>query len=216
MTKDKFLSFLSNTDELTIEHISELKEMAEQYPYFAPTHLLLAKALHLANDIQKDYYLKKASIYAANNKHLFFLLNPTKARLAEPKKSTRENKRSGDYFEMIEKVESVGGDAKQSLKSLAQRLKAARQSIQIPLEPELKKEESKVIRFVTPDYFDPKNVYAAENNLNEELAKNLIKLKKYNEAIVILRQLNLIYPKKSIYFADQIRFLEKILVNTKK
>ena len=39
---------------------------------------------------------------------------------------------------------------------------------------------------------------------------------KYEEALVILNELNLNNPKKSIYFADQIRFLEKVIANTKK
>jgi len=31
-----------------------------------------------------------------------------------------------------------------------------------------------------------------------------------------LRALNLNNPKKSVYFADQIRFLEKVIANSKK
>ena len=49
----------------------------------------------------------------------------------------------------------------------------------------------------------------------EEQVRLLIHDAKYSEAIEILKQLNLINPKKSIYFADQIRFLEKIVENLK-
>ena len=48
----------------------------------------------------------------------------------------------------------------------------------------------------------------------EERSHRLIRERKYPEAIEILKQLNLINPKKSIYFADQIRFLEKIIANS--
>ena len=51
-----------------------------------------------------------------------------------------------------------------------------------------------------------------ESHLEENL-KKCIREKKYAEAIEILKKLNLINPKKSIYFADQIRYLEKILQN---
>lgn len=217
MTKEKFLSLLTLPNEISTDLIPELKEMTEQYPYFAPAHLLLAKAMHENNDLQQSFYLKKAHLYAGNSKQLYFLLHPERAKLAEPQKFSRDNTRSGNYFEMIEKVEAVGGDAKQSLKSLAERLKAARQTIQhTPIKKE-EQESPKVIRLATPDYFDNKTTYSTEQNkYTEEFAKKLIQDKKYSEALVILRELNLIYPKKSIYFADQIRFLEKILVNKKK
>ncbi len=51
---------------------------------------------------------------------------------------------------------------------------------------------------------------------SETLAKIYLKQKKYDKALAIIRKLNLLYPEKNIYFADQIRFLEKLLVNIKK
>jgi hypothetical protein len=51
---------------------------------------------------------------------------------------------------------------------------------------------------------------------SETLAKIYLKQKKYDKALVIIRKLNLIYPEKSRYFADQIRFLEKLIINTNK
>ncbi|MDO5572100.1 MAG: hypothetical protein Q4F97_11670 [Bacteroidales bacterium] len=51
--------------------------------------------------------------------------------------------------------------------------------------------------------------------LTESLAKIYIKQKKYNKALEIIKKLSLKYPEKNIYFADQIRFLEKIIINIK-
>ena len=50
----------------------------------------------------------------------------------------------------------------------------------------------------------------------ETLARIYIKQKRYDKALQIIRNLNLKYPEKNIYFADQIRFLEKLIINTKK
>ena len=49
----------------------------------------------------------------------------------------------------------------------------------------------------------------------ETLAKIYIKQGNYSKALEIIRQLNLNYPKKNAYFADQIRFLEKLIINNK-
>ena len=51
---------------------------------------------------------------------------------------------------------------------------------------------------------------------SETLAKIYLKQKKYEKALEIIRKLNLVYPEKNIYFADQIRFLERLIINTKK
>ncbi|MEG1587498.1 MAG: tetratricopeptide repeat protein [Bacteroidales bacterium] len=51
--------------------------------------------------------------------------------------------------------------------------------------------------------------------LTESLAKIYIKQKKYSKALEIIKKLSLKYPEKNVYFADQIRFLEKIITNIK-
>lgn len=50
----------------------------------------------------------------------------------------------------------------------------------------------------------------------ETLARIYIKQGRYSKALEIIKRLNLIYPKKNRYFADQIRFLEKLIINNKE
>ena len=49
----------------------------------------------------------------------------------------------------------------------------------------------------------------------ETLAKIYIKQGRYSKALEIIQRLNLNYPKKNAYFADQIRFLKKLIANEK-
>ena len=63
--------------------------------------------------------------------------------------------------------------------------------------------------------FDLEEV-SEDSFFSETLAKIYLKQKKYEKALEIIRKLNLIYPEKSIYFADQIRFLEKVIINANK
>ena len=49
--------------------------------------------------------------------------------------------------------------------------------------------------------------------LSESLAKIFIKQRNYKRAYEIISSLNLNYPEKSIYFADQLRFLSRLIAN---
>lgn len=61
----------------------------------------------------------------------------------------------------------------------------------------------------------------AENEIDEDefltetLAKIYIKQKKYKQALTIIKRLSLNFPKKNAYFADQIHFLEYLIINEK-
>ena len=63
-------------------------------------------------------------------------------------------------------------------------------------------------------YFDEDDV-PDESYFTETLAKIYVKQRRYGKALEILNRLSLIYPKKNAYFADQIRFLQKLIINEK-
>ncbi|MGL5564022.1 MAG: hypothetical protein ACRDCN_15595 [Tannerellaceae bacterium] len=49
----------------------------------------------------------------------------------------------------------------------------------------------------------------------ETLARIYIKQKRYEKALEIIKKLSLKYPEKNVYFADQIHFLENLIINSK-
>jgi len=52
-----------------------------------------------------------------------------------------------------------------------------------------------------------------DSYFTETLARIYIKQKRYSKGLEIIKKLSLKYPKKNAYFADQIRFLEKLIIN---
>ena len=75
----------------------------------------------------------------------------------------------------------------------------------------------------TPEY-RPEPQSIAQNDeievggefFTETLARIYIKQGRYSKALEIIRRLSLENPKKNAYFADQIRFLEKLVINNNK
>ena len=65
-----------------------------------------------------------------------------------------------------------------------------------------------------PDETDEKAT--DEGYFTQTLARIYIKQGRYSKALEIIRRLSLQYPKKNAYFADQIRFLEKLIINNNK
>ena len=65
------------------------------------------------------------------------------------------------------------------------------------------------------DHPTPVTESNADTSLSESLAKIYIRRRRYDKAFEIIHNLSLKNPKKSIYFADQLRFLQKLMINSR-
>ncbi|NPD91186.1 tetratricopeptide repeat protein [Xylanibacter muris] len=87
----------------------------------------------------------------------------------------------------------------------------------------IENDKGKIILNETPEYIpqisDQGNKDEKDNDegiFTETLARIYIKQGRYSKALEIIKRLSLNYPKKNAYFADQIRFLEKLIINSNK
>ncbi len=219
MTHEEFIRLIQHPENVGIGNKSDLKEIIELYPYFSHPRYLYTKILQSSRNIQATKQIKLSSIYCSDKRWFYYYLFPEKKPADESMHHDRIPKYSGNYFDLLQNVENETGETRSTLKNLAERLKAAREMIEEEHALKTKKDAegnqkiSTKVEMSLPEYFSetPKN-----EDLSEEIAKKLIQERKYPEAIEILKKLNLIIPKKSVYFAVQIRFLEKVIENTKK
>ncbi len=65
----------------------------------------------------------------------------------------------------------------------------------------------------TPRHAASRQAPPPDSMLSESLAKIYIKRRRYEKAYEIIHTLSLNFPEKSIYFADQLRFLKKLILN---
>ena len=185
MSIEDLMFLLQNPQELTAEHTQELKEALEYAPYCPSLRILYLRTLALTNSLLYPHECKKTVLFAESPAALATVVLAEKT---EVKKQKREERHTGSYFDWVEQIEK-GESSVASLNELANRLRKARESMQA----ESKKEEK-----TQPQY-------------THQHLTQAVKDRNYEHAIVILRQLNLNNQKKISYFADQIRFLEKLV-----
>ena len=104
---------------------------------------------------------------------------------------------------------------KSSTEPLLSQPSAVVESEEKPLVKEEEKQTPVVEGDETEEEEAPAEILDDESYFTETLAKIYVKQQRYSKALEIIRRLNLKYPKKNAYFADQIRFLEKLIINAK-
>ena len=108
-------------------------------------------------------------------------------------------------------MEFTNGDSQDELinQFIAEQMQLGEQAAQTPIANPVGEEEKAEIAEETIE--NPTN--NDDSMLSESLAKMYIARHKYSQALEIIERLSLKYPEKSIYFADQIRFLTKLVLN---
>ena len=132
----------------------------------------------------------------------------------EPRRKPTPADAANDYVAYL--IESENEDDKKQDQTQAPQLKGQ------ALIDDFINDGGKITLKDTPEYVpqmeeDHKNAKTPPDDSfsTETLAKIYIKQGRYSKALEIIKRLNLNYPKKNAYFADQIRFLEKLIINSK-
>ena len=88
-----------------------------------------------------------------------------------------------------------------------------------PLAPDAPEQDRLIHSFLAGSGSPEKSESSAtpeKPTLTESFVRILIKNRNYTKALEIISEINLKNPEKSIYFADQIRFLKKLIINENK
>lgn len=178
--------------------VEEFQTLCHKFQACELIHWLYLKRLVLTNDVRLKQEIKTQSIFISNRKLLFKFLFESEDKESQNSTLTTQllGGISGDYFSLMENQ-----NQQQSLKNIAAQLKAER------LKRNAEKKSKEKIQKTTNN--------ALEIQKLELQIKNQIKNKEYHDALAILKQLNLKNPKKSAYFADQIKYIETIIRNNK-
>ena len=240
--KSSLSEYIKHPERLNHESLPYLRKLVAEYPYFQAARLLYLRNLYVLHDGDFDKELRKASYYLTDRKVLFMLTEggnyrPEPYKKHQPKRGRdEEDDRTGslidtflssipeekpkrvtkidastDYIgyllqteEAPEMIDAVPGLEHQEL--IDSYISLGDKRIVLSDQPEEKLQ--------TPDLTE-ESLDDNEDYFTETLAKIYIKQGRYTKALEIIKRLSLKYPKKNRYFADQIRFLEKLIINNK-
>ncbi len=281
MTAVQLQQWIQHPETLNQDSLYELRTLVARYPYFQSVRLLYLKNLYLLHDVSFGAELRKAVLYVADKRSLFyliegenyklnrneqsvsilekdepgidrtlFLIDAFLSKMPDVQSQTSELDYTMDYTAYLlhdDKADDVVENKMRPLrgqdlidgflnKMNADEKKLPTEQMNVDKPPMDKdvlladvSEESTSPLISMPISVNDDQAEDEEEEKGEDcvvereddsyftetLAKIYIKQHRYEKALEIIKKLSLNYPKKNAYFADQIRFLEKLIINAK-
>ena len=223
MTNADILELVAHPEHLTQETLYELRTLIPRYPYYQTLRLLYLQNLYLLHHASFGDELRKNAPYITDRRRLFLLIEGETPLIAPqvPEADVEEETvqpvedrtltlinnflqtQPSEAASPVQQLDYTTDYAAYMLAEETPQVPAstvAPEPVEIPAEPATPN--------AIPDDLD-------DSYFTETLAKIYIRQQRYEKALEIIRKLNLKYPKKNAYFADQIRFLEKLIIITK-
>ena len=233
---EKLTEYILYPERLDRNTLYELRLIVGKYPYFDVARLLMLKNLYLLHDIDFGKEMRRAVMYLKSRWPLFELMagyGAVESIADAPSDIPVDRTMSlidaflstlpSDSFSL----EAEGAAAVDYVSTYLKDSAPLQESVpalrgQDLIDEFLASDSERITLDLgrDADYSDTRTVVdenvAEPSFFTETLANIYIKQGKYDKALEIIKRLYLEYPNKNRYFADQIRFLEKIVKHTKK
>jgi hypothetical protein len=281
MTAVQLQQWIQHPETLNQDSLYELRTLVARYPYFQSVRLLYLKNLYLLHDVSFGAELRKAVLYVANRRSLFYLIEGENYKLNRNEQSVSilEKDEPGidrtlflidAFLSKMPDVQSQSSELDYTMDYTAYLLHDDKADDVVENKMRPLRGQDLIDGFLNKMNADEKNLPTEQMNADksqmdkdvlladvseestsplismpisvnddqaegeeeeksedcvvereddsyftETLAKIYIKQHRYEKALEIIKKLSLNYPKKNAYFADQIRFLEKLIINAK-
>ena len=228
-------TYISHPEKLNRDTLYELRMIVGKHPYFDVARLLMLKNLYLLHDIEFGKEMRKAAIYLKSRWPIFELMAGygTAPAIEEAPADIPVDRTMALIDAFLETIpteklslEAEGAAAVDYVSTYLKNGTEKKNDI-----PELRGQQL-IDDFLAADNEKitldlnaptesgkeelPEETSSETSFFTETLANIYIKQGKYSKALEIIKRLYLEFPNKNRYFADQIRFLEKIIKHIKK
>ena len=198
MTSKELIKYLQNPAAISQADIYDVEQLYEQYPYCSAISILYLKALADREDLKFNNKLKKIalSVYSRERLHEIITLKPEIVVKEIP-----TIKQTASYS--LEDIPTNESSPLFKGQSLIDKFIESNPKIS-PIGNETETHKN------IPDIPETD---ISDSIFTESLAKIYIKQKQYDKAKRIFEKLNLKFPEKNRYFADQIEKIDKLITN---
>ena len=235
-------SLINHPELLSRDTLYELRGIVAKYPYFETARLLMLNNLYILHDPNFGSELRRSIFFVNNRRALSHLIVGFTDRITEQEQTITESPAADRTISLIDAFLGSSPEEDEKLSfipeaivdyatSFLQEKEPLRSSTPIDNDQyadisntdsveralDLLSQPKDTIDNAHPALFEKENLDSAEqleeHYFTETLAKIYIKQRKYSRALEIIQSLYLQFPQKNTYFADQIRFLEKLIIN---
>lgn len=214
MTREQIIRYMNDPTLLDEATIEGLKNLVHSYN-FCPTFIFLyLYNLYRINDLRYHSELQRLSIFLP---HRYFLYQMIEDAYDVDQWKWSNSIKETSSFDIVEKfleqtnipedLCSAIGVSDNYFMSIDVDDEAINFSPENDIIYNSKENTDTMMNSVSGEY----DRGYSDDLLTEALARIYIKQQKYDKALRIIKSISLHYPEKNIYFADQIRFLERIL-----
>ncbi len=238
MLMENLAVYISHPEKLNRDSLYGLRMLVRKYPNFDVARLLLLKNLYLLHDLEFGREMRKAALYLKNRWPLFEMMsgyggNNAEETLADNISVDRTMSLIDAFLDTLpQETISFEAEGAAAVDYASAYLRAGDENeTAVPalrgqdiIDEFLAEGNERIVLDLAgynedglPSVSEKDEEPVSENSFfTETLANIYIKQGKYEKALEIIKRLCLEYPNKNRYFADQIRFLEKIIKYTKR
>ena len=235
---------INHPERLDRDTLYELRSLLALNPYFQTARLLMLQNLYLLHDAAFDEELRRAAFYITDRRAIFNMVEAAHYQLRKQTKAdshkTKTDSRTIDLIDTFldsipdeeepkdKKRRPTPADAAIDYVAYLLETESDSQNEDAPqlkghdlIDTFLQQEQGRImLDLPEEDNNDSPQEESDEDNdeeyFTETLARSYIKQGRYQKALDIISRLSSKYPQKNAYFADQIRFLEKLIINKNK
>ena len=229
--------YISHPERLNRDTLYELRMLVAKHPTFDVARLLMLKNLYLLHDVDLGKEMRKAALFLKNRRVLFELIEGYGTVVAEEAApvdlSVDRTMALIDAFLETLPAEnlSLAAEGAAAVDYVSAYLAKDAPAEEVPqlrgqnlIDDFLSGDNERIVldlkgeseAALLPSGTEKEEEEPESSFFTETLANIYIKQGKYDKALEIIKRLCLEYPNKNRYFADQIRFLEKIIKHTKR
>ena len=205
---------IKHPERMDRDTLYELRSILALHPYFQTVRLLMLQNLYLLHDPSFDEELRRAAIYVTDRKSIFQMIEAAHYQLRQQLSSSTSTTSQTSSTSPTRTL--LSSEETEQHTSNAPDMKG-----QELIDNFLEQEQGRILLNELPQYTqETVNDENADEEVEEEyftetLARIYIKQGHYEKALGIIERLSERYPKKNAYFADQMRFLVKLIINSK-